>query len=302
VPAPALPPRLPAQLTTREVADYLRLKERKIYDLIAERRIPCARVGGKWLFPREAIELWLAASLARESGFAPKAPPPPVVAGSQDPLLDFALKESGADLAFHAGGSLDGVARFADGRAMLAGLHVVDEATGEYNLPLLQARLAGKDAVAVHWAWRSQGLLLGPRAAKKVKGVTDLKGLRVARRQDEAGSAILLRRLLRQASLAEDAIDFTSAIYRSETDLALAVLAGEADAGLAVESAARQLKLAFLPLARECFDLVVGRRDYFEPAIQKLFTFARSKAFAAEAKRLGGYDIAALGEVRWNSP
>jgi len=302
VPAPALSPRLPAQLTTREVADYLRLKERKIYELVAERRIPCARIDGKWLFPREAIDLWLAASLARESGFAAKAPPPPVVAGSQDPLLDFALKESGADLAFQPGGSLDGLARFADGRAMLAGLHVVDEATGEYNLPLLQARLAGKDAVAIHWAWRSQGLLLGPRAAKKVKSVADLKGFRIARRQDEAGSAILLRRLLRAANVAEESLAYAPAIYRSETDLALAVLAGEADAGLAVESAARQLKLAFLPLARECFDLVVGRRDYFAPPVQKLLAFARAKTFVAEASRLGGYDIAALGEIRWNSP
>lgn len=298
---PALLP-APALMTTREVASYLRLKERKIYELLAEKRIPSARIGGKWLFPREAIDLWLSESLKRESGHAAKAPPPPVVAGSHDPLLDFALKESGADLALQAGGSLDGLRRFAEGKAMLAGLHVIDEASGAYNLPLLEARLAGKDAVAIHWAWRNQGLVLGRRAAKKVKGIADLKGLRIARRQDEAGSAILFRRLLQEGGRSESDLDILPTPYRSELDLALAVHAGAADAGLAIESAARQLKLGFLPLARECFDLVVGRRDYFESSVQKLLAFARTKRFRVEAERLGGYDIAALGQIRWNPP
>jgi len=296
--ATALSPRL---MTTREVAAYLRLKERKIYELLAERRIPSARVGGKWLFPREAIDLWLAESLRRESDVVPRQPPPPVIAGSHDPLLDFALKESGADLALQAGGSLDGLMRFAEGRALVAGIHVIDEASGAYNIPLLEARLVGAEAVAIHWAWRRQGLVLGPRAAKRVKGLADLKGLRLARRQDEAGSAILLRRLLREADLDEAALDFLPTHWRSETDLAFAVHRGEADAGLAIESAARQLKLAFLPLARECFDLVIGRRDYFEPPFQKLLAFTRDKRFGAEAARLGGYDVAALGGVRWLS-
>lgn len=298
-PDAALPPRL---MTTREVAAYLRLKERKIYELLAEKRIPSARVGGKWLFPREAIDLWLAESLKRESGFVAKPPAPPVVAGSHDPLLDFALKESGADLALQPGGSLDGIRRFAEGKALVAALHVIDDASGTYNLPLLETRLAGSDAVAIHWAWRQQGLVLGPRAAKRVKSLSDLPGLVVARRQDEAGSAILFRRLLRDADMAEGRLSFHPTPFRGEIDLALAIHAGEADAGLAVESAARQLRLAFLPLARECFDLVVRRGDYFEPAFQKLLLFTRSKRFVAEAERLGGYAIAEIGRVRWNAP
>ncbi len=80
------------------------------------------------------------------------------------------------------------------------------------------------------------------------------------------------------------------------------MLEGEADAGLAVEAAARQLRLDFVPLARERFDLVIGRRDYFEPPVQSLIGFARSDRFRRRARELGGYDVAATGRVVYNAP
>ena len=110
-------PAVPAQdlLTTKEVADYLRIKERRVYELVRQGAIPCTRVTGKWLFPRVQIDLWLAENAAGEQTVAP----PPVIAGSHDPLLDWAVKESGCGLALLPGGSLDGIDRFAQeiGRA-----------------------------------------------------------------------------------------------------------------------------------------------------------------------------------------
>ncbi|MEE8623067.1 MAG: helix-turn-helix domain-containing protein, partial [Alphaproteobacteria bacterium] len=80
-------------MTTREVADYLRIKQRKVYDLVSEREIPCTRVTGKWLFPKHLIDLWVLQ--ATEGALPrPRAAPPPIIAGSQDPLLDWALQES----------------------------------------------------------------------------------------------------------------------------------------------------------------------------------------------------------------
>ena len=114
-------------LTTKEVADYLRIKERRVYDLIRQRAIPCTRVTGKWLFPRALIDLWLAESAEGERPVRP----PPVLAGSQDPLLDWAVKESGCGLASLQGGSLDGIKRFAEGEAVAAGLHLFDAETGQ---------------------------------------------------------------------------------------------------------------------------------------------------------------------------
>ncbi|HEY9549058.1 MAG TPA: helix-turn-helix domain-containing protein, partial [Kiloniellaceae bacterium] len=86
----------PAFLTTREVAELLRVKERKVYDLAAAGDIPCRRVTGKLLFPRAEIEAWLArGSTAATSRVLPAN----IVAGSHDPLLDWAMRESGSGLA-----------------------------------------------------------------------------------------------------------------------------------------------------------------------------------------------------------
>src|SRR5258708_15429353 len=81
--------------TTTEAAEYLRLKERKIYELVAEGTIPCTKVTGKWLFPQAELDHWLAASLIRPKGLKP-AEPMPIVGGSHDPLLEWALRESGS--------------------------------------------------------------------------------------------------------------------------------------------------------------------------------------------------------------
>ena len=75
---------------------------------------------------------------------------------------------------------------------------------------------------------------------------------------------------------------------------------GQADAGVAIEAAARAHALAFIPLAVERLDLVLHRRDYFEPPVQALLAFLRMEEFAAQAKALGGYDVAASGRVVFN--
>src|ERR671925_2437787 len=106
-----------ALLTTREVADYLRIKERKVYDLVRERRIPCIRVTGKWLFPKALIELWVIQNSEGGVQVTPAVDRPPVVAGSHDPLLEWAVRESECDLAVMFYGSLDGLKRYTQGKA-----------------------------------------------------------------------------------------------------------------------------------------------------------------------------------------
>ena len=77
----------------------------------------------------------------------------------------------------------------------------------------------------------------------------------------------------------------------NETDLALAIAAGKADAGIGIRSVAQQFELGLVPLHTERFDLVMRRRDYFEAPVQKLLAFARGADFASHAAELGGYDI-----------
>jgi len=291
-------------MTTREVAEYLRIKERKVYDLVRSRRIPATRVTGKWLYPKELIDLWLLEGATPRPAAGRRARPPPVVAGSQDPLLERALERARSPLAMLARGSLDGIERLAAGEAMLCGLHVRDAESGAYNVPLIRHSLAGLGVVAITWAWREQGLVVAPGNPLGLASLADLavKGARLVERQREAGSQILLHALLAEAGVALDGLDRAAPAATSETELGLAVLEGRADAGLAVAAVARALRLDFVPLARERYDLVMRRRDYFEPPVQGLLAHARTPAFAAAAEALGGYDIGALGAVVYNAP
>ena len=286
-------------MTTRDVAAYLRIKERKVYDLVKAGAIPSTRVTGKWLFPKHLIDQWVSNS-ARRAGARPT--PPPVIAGSHDPLLEWCVNQAECGLALLPGGSLDGVERLAAGEAVLCGLHVLDSASGEYNLPLLRDRLAGLGVVAVEWARRDQGLVVAPGNPLGLSGIADLrhKAARIIPRQSGAGSQILFEHLAAEAGLALADLDIALEPARNETELAMAVLEGKADAGVAVAAVAHRLKLDFVPLAVERYDLVMERRDYFEPPFQKLLAAARAPGFAARAAELGGYDITGLGRIVYN--
>jgi putative molybdopterin biosynthesis protein len=291
-------------MTTKEVADYLRIKERKVYDLVRERRIPCLRVTGKWLFPKALIELWVIQNSEGAQRVKSAVERPPVVAGSHDPLLEWSVRESACDLAIMFNGSLDGLSRFAQGKAYCCGLHVFDPDSGDYNRAIVARTLAGLDVVLIEWAWREQGLIV---ASGNPHGIRDLPGLRQARlrlvdRQEGAGSHLLFHHLLQAHGL--DAVNLHFAIppARSETEVALAIQDGKADVGFGIAAVARQCRLDFVPLQRERYDIAIGQRDYFEPPFQQLLTFARTARFAERAAELGGYDIAGLGRVTYNSP
>jgi excisionase family DNA binding protein len=289
-------------MNTREVAEYLRIKQRKVYALLRAKRIPCSRVTGKWLFPKHLIDLWVAENTDYAGlGFETR-PPAPVVAGSHDPLLDWAVRASNCGLALRASGSLDGLKQLAAGEAMMAGLHVRDGKSGEYNAPVLREAAGLRDVVLIHWARRRQGLVLASGDPLKIRGVADIvkKRARFMLRQPSAGSHLLLLHFLAQARLKPADVNFVHPPVLSETDVGLAIVEGRADAGLAIEAVARRFRLAFLPLAEERFDLALRRRSYFEAPAQALFAFAAGAALKRRAAALGGYDVGETGRVVWN--
>lgn len=291
---------MPEFLTTKEVAALLRIKERKVYDLVADNAIPVSRVTGKLLFPRELVESWVLGHTEYGPGVDLLSERPTVMAGSHDPLLEWALRESGSEIASFFDGSLDGLTRLAAGRCLGAGVHLYDADAGTWNERHARDLLTALPVVLIGWAWRTQGLVLSERRANNVSGLGDLAGATFIARQSGAGSRVLLDHLLREAALPEDGLDIVKPPARSEAEVALAVLEGRADAGLAVETVARQYRLAFVPLMRERYDIAVWRRDYFEPPLQRLLAFCRSNAFAARAREFAGYDLSELGAVRYN--
>lgn len=293
--------RAPEMMDTHEVAAYLRLKERRIYDLVRQRAIPHVRATGKLLFPRAQVDAWIAGK-----GEAPVTAPrsrPPIIAGSHDPLLEWSVRESRCGLAILAGGSRAGVDALARGEATAAAAHWLDEASGDYNVPLVRATLAGGDVVVLEWAKRTQGFLLPEGNPHRIRKIADLlrKRLRIATRQPESGSHHLFHHLLRQAGVRPETLDWLPRAAHAETELASIIRDGHADIGLGIEAAARANGLAFVPLASERLDLVVFRRDAFEPPLQTLLSWSRTPQFAAQATALGGYDVANTGRVVFNA-
>lgn len=300
-------------MTTAEVAAYLRLRERKVYDLVSSGRIPCTRVTGKLLFPKPLIDLWIA-SETDGGGLARVDPRPPIAVGSHDPLLDWAIgkADTGADagIATLFGGSMDGLRRFLEGQALFCGLHVPDTGSDDplgetANTHLFtsdgEAGGAAARVVLIEWARRRQGLFLPKGNPRGIASLTDLatSGARLRPRGATAGSRILLDRLIAAADL-DGKLMLDPVQASSETEAATAVADGEVDAAFGIAAAARRFDLDFVPLARERYDLAVDRRDYFEPPLQALLAVTRTPDFADHAEKLGGYDVSNTGRVVFN--
>ena len=286
--------RRPLYLTTKEVAELLRVKERKVYDLAAAGEIPHRRITGKLLFPSAEILAWI-----EGGGEAAPAERPAVLAGSHDPLLDWAVRESGSGLATLLNGSLDGLDCFVAGRAALAGLHVPEE--GGWNVGTVAAR-GVRGSVLIAWAVRARGLILSEPVRGEVRCFSDLAGKRIVMRQPGAGAASLFKDLLSREGLTETDLIPSTELARTESDAAAAVAAGDADAALGIEAMARRFHLPFLPLVEERFDLLIDRRACFTDPVQTLLAFARGDALRHKAAAMGGYDLSETGTVRWLSP
>lgn len=285
-------------LTTKELAELLRIKERKVYELAASGEVPCSRATGKLLFPRHAIDAWVA---QKSSGLASDVPlhRPNVFLGSHDPLLEWALRESRSGLATYFDGSLDGLERFSNNEGIAAGLHVYAPETTDWNRPMIQTRFAHESVVLVEFGWRERGLIVSPKNDTKIEDLKSLRGQRLVFRQTEAGSQTLLEHLLKQEELTHTDLEIT-ATARTENDAAIAVLEGKADAAFGLLGLARQYRLGFVPIMRERFDLLVDRRFWFEPPMQRFIEFCRSKLFIAKAEELQGYDVSEFGQVHFN--
>lgn len=292
-------------LTTSEAADYLRLGERKLYELVTTGAIPCTKVTGKWLFPRHELDLWVLSGLARPAGML-TAEPPPVVGGSQDELLDWSLRESGSGLGSMSEGSARGLERLQRDEVMAAAVHFHSLDT-EGNLASDASVTALRDAPDLHdvllvaFVRREQGLVLPPGNPKRLRGLSDVLalGARMAMRQQGTGAQMLLDVLLTRAGASTRDLRRVEPPCLTGPDLAELVRAGQADCGVATRAAARSAGLDFVPLVWENFDLAMRQRSYFRPAMQALIRFLSERRLRQRAEELTGYDPSPAGQIRF---
>jgi putative molybdopterin biosynthesis protein len=288
--------------TTAEAAAYLRLKERKIYEMVAEGTVPCTKVTGRWLFPKAELDQWLASSVSRPAGMT-RPEPAPIVAGSHDPLLEWALRESGSGLATLAIGSEAGFNRFITGESIAASmhLHALEDIAADANVAAMASRSDLQDAVLIAFCRREQGFLLAPGNPLKLASIEDVAGkrARITMRPKGAGAQLLLLALLHRAKLTLDQLAAVSPICPTGPDIAQAIRAGRADTGIATRGVANAAGLDFVPIVWEHFDLVLRQRDYFHAPLQALIRFLQSDELATRAQELGGYDMSDAGKVRF---
>lgn len=291
-------------LTTDEAAAHLRISERKLYELVAAGAVPCSKVTGRWLFPKQALDRWVAAGLIAGQQFA-QTTPPPIVGGSHDPLLEWTLRESGSGLAYLPEGSEAGLRRLVRGEVMSAAIHLhrIEGDDERTNIEAAATTPGLHDAVVIAFARREQGLLVAPGNPLKLKDIATIATAkaRMAQRADGAGAQLLLLSLLHRARIKREALNAISPAFVTGADLAEAVRSGRADCGIAARSAARGASVDFVPLGWEHFDLVMHRRDYFQPALQALFAFFRQPLFAGRAQEMSGYDASDTNRVRFTN-
>jgi putative molybdopterin biosynthesis protein len=292
-------------LTTSEAADYLRLGERKLYELVTTGAIPCSKVTGKWLFPRHELDLWVASGLARPAGMM-AAEPLPIVGGSYDHLLEWSLRESGSALASLNEGTRRGVDRLLGGEVIAAAVHfhvegVADNTAGDSNVAVVREMPGLHDAVLVGVARREQGLLVAPNNPKGLLSLRDAlaSGVTVAVRQPGAGAQLLLEELLARIGTSPKDLRRLEPACLTDPDLAAVICAGYADCGIATRAAAKLAGLDFVPLLWENFDLLMRQRSFFRPAMQALIGFFGSTRLKQRAAELTGYDTAPAGQIRF---
>jgi molybdate-binding protein/DNA-binding XRE family transcriptional regulator len=186
-----------------------------------------------------------------------------------------------------------------EGKAHLAGSHLRDLPSGEYNLPAIKRLFPAGSVKVVTFAIWEQGLVLASGNPKNIRGVEDLvrKEVRMVNREKGAGSRELLDRQLRQAGIPVNRVMGYDRLAHGHLPAALAVSLGEADCCIATRSAARAFGLSFLPLATERYDLVLRRQDAKLAAMEILLDVLNRADIRRKLEHLAGYDTRHTGEV-----
>lgn len=189
-------------------------------------------------------------------------------------------------------GSLGGLNALKRGECHMAGTHLLDEETGEYNVPYVK-RLFDEEISLVNLTYRQQGLIVPKGNPKNIHSLEDLseKEITFVNRQRGSGTRVLLDYKLNELGIEpEEIVGYDRELY-THLAVAVAVSSGAADIGLGIFSVAQALGLDFVPVAEEKYDLAIRSENLELPAIRKIIDLISSHAFKEQVEALGGYTI-----------
>lgn len=196
-------------------------------------------------------------------------------------------------------GSMGGILAIQKGEAHIAGVHLFDEESGEYNQSYVEKYMKDKEVVLVQLVYRQQGWFVKKGNPLGISSVRDLvqPGITYINRQRGAGTRLLFDYLLKQEAVDRDGIYGYSREAVSHLSVAAAVAGGTADVGLGIYSAAAAMDLDFIPVAEERYDLLMSQAFYHSSQGKELLACIRSEEFASEMEALGGYSCRDSGKV-----
>lgn len=196
-------------------------------------------------------------------------------------------------------GSMGGIRAIASGSCHMAGSHLFDPETGDYNFPFLQKYAPDADVALVNLAIRHQGLIVPSGNPKKIHGVEDLARDDVSfiNRQRGAGTRVLLDHHLKLAGIRTGAVKGYDKEEYTHMAVAVNVATGTVDCGLGVMAAAKALGLGFSPLARERYDLIIPRAYLEDPRVKAVLALLADDAFKARIEAMGGYETKLTGQI-----
>ncbi len=229
-----------------------------------------------------------------------------VIIGSHDVTLDLLanqVKKLYPELNLSSAhvGSMGGIMALKRGEAHMAGIHLLDPDTGEYNLPYIKRYLPEKQIALINLSYRQQGLMVPKGNPRGIRGIQDLKreDIIFVNRQRGAGTRLLLDLKLKELGI--DPAEITGYEREDYTHMAVAaaVAGGTADVGLGILAAANALGLDFIPIAPERYDLAVPKEFFDMESVQKVLEVIRTEEFKKKVTALGGYDTSETGRVTW---
>jgi putative molybdopterin biosynthesis protein len=221
-----------------------------------------------------------------------------VIIGSHDPLIDeladlMRIKYGDITISSSHVGSMGGLLAVRKGEAHIAGTHLLDEKTGEYNKSFINKLIPDGGVKLISCVKRKQGLILAKGNPKKITGISDLTrdGVNFVNRQKGSGTRILMDYMCRKENINTSEIYGYDREEFTHTSVAALIAAGSADAGLGVYSAAKMYDLDFIHICDEQFDLLISEEAWELPMVQKLLDILKSDDFVKRLEALDGYTI-----------
>jgi putative molybdopterin biosynthesis protein len=222
--------------------------------------------------------------------------------GSHDITLDVMaqfLAMKGRRLASANVGSLGGLVALRRGEAHLAGSHLLDPESGEYNLSYIHQYLPEVAVRVVTLVGRDQGLLVPKGNPKGIQSLQDLSSpnIQFVNRQRGAGTRVLLDYHLGLLGISKESIRGYAQEEFTHLSVAAAVASGRADCGLGIAAAAHALDLGFIPLFKERYDLVVPQIYANQELLDPLWELLTDADFKRMVSSLPGYDVSKMGTI-----